>query len=210
MSIPDQKHQPHDHADNVNRSAQDIAGSARGTRRGPPAKQGRARSGWNSLTPTELKVAAFVEEGLSNPQIVGRLLLSGRTVGTHISHILKKLDGHSRTDIAREAAQVREAARAREAARRAIANTAKVRQRKARWVAPLAAGLLTAAARLLPAADRAWYVEEYRSELWEIAHAGAGRRGQLAYAARQLTAARRLRAQLRTLQRRGAALRGAR
>jgi DNA-binding NarL/FixJ family response regulator len=45
-----------------------------------------------------------VEEGLSNPEIAARLLLSRRTVATHVSHILKKLDVNSRTDIAREAA----------------------------------------------------------------------------------------------------------
>jgi DNA-binding CsgD family transcriptional regulator/tetratricopeptide (TPR) repeat protein len=77
---------------------------AYGIRRGPRAKHRQARSGWDSLTPTETKVAAFVEEGLSNPEIAARLLLSRRTVATHVSHILKKLDVHSRTDIAREAA----------------------------------------------------------------------------------------------------------
>ena len=50
------------------------------------------------------KIAAFVEEGLSNPEIAAKLLLSRRTVATHVSHILKKLDVNSRTDIAREAA----------------------------------------------------------------------------------------------------------
>ncbi len=77
---------------------------AHGIRRGPHAKHRQARSGWDSLTPTETKIAAFVEEGLSNPEIAARLLLSRRTVGTHVSHILKKLDVHSRTDIARESA----------------------------------------------------------------------------------------------------------
>ena len=77
---------------------------AHGIRRGPHAKHRQARTGWDSLTPTETKVAAFVEEGLSNPEIAARLLLSPRTVATHVSHILKKLDVHSRTDIAREAA----------------------------------------------------------------------------------------------------------
>jgi DNA-binding CsgD family transcriptional regulator len=77
---------------------------AHGIRRGPHAKHRRARSGWDSLTPTEIKIAAFVEEGLSNPEIAARLLLSRRTVATHVSHILKKLDVHSRTDIARESA----------------------------------------------------------------------------------------------------------
>ncbi len=77
---------------------------AHGIRRGPRAKHRQARSGWDSLTPTETKIAAFVEDGLSNPEIAARLMLSRRTVGTHVSHILKKLDVHSRTDIARESA----------------------------------------------------------------------------------------------------------
>jgi DNA-binding CsgD family transcriptional regulator len=77
---------------------------AHGIRRGPHAKHRRARSGWDSLTATEIKIAAFVQEGLSNPEIAAKLLLSRRTVATHVSHILKKLDVNSRTDIAREAA----------------------------------------------------------------------------------------------------------
>ena len=77
---------------------------AHGIRRGPHAKHRQARSGWDSLTPTETKIAALVEAGLSNPEIAAKLLLSRRTVATHVSHILKKLDVHSRTDIAREAA----------------------------------------------------------------------------------------------------------
>jgi DNA-binding CsgD family transcriptional regulator/tetratricopeptide (TPR) repeat protein len=77
---------------------------AHGIRRGPRVKHRQARNGWDSLTPTEIKIAAFVEDGLSNPEIAGRLLLSRRTVATHVSHILKKLDVHSRTDIARESA----------------------------------------------------------------------------------------------------------
>ena len=77
---------------------------AHGIRRGPHAKHRRARSGWDSLTATEIKIAGYVEEGLSNPEIAAKLLLSRRTVATHVSHILKKLDVNSRTDIAREAA----------------------------------------------------------------------------------------------------------
>jgi DNA-binding CsgD family transcriptional regulator len=77
---------------------------AHGIRRGPHAKHRQARSGWDSLTPTETKIAALVEAGLSNPEIATKLLLSRRTIATHVSHILKKLDVHSRTDIAREAA----------------------------------------------------------------------------------------------------------
>jgi len=90
-------------------AATDVAGlqsrfRAYGIRRGPHAKHRQARSGWDSLTPTETKIAALVQGGLSNPEIAARLFLSRRTVATHVSHILKKLDVHSRTDIAREAA----------------------------------------------------------------------------------------------------------
>src|SRR5579859_6272412 len=77
---------------------------AHGIRRGPHSKHRHAVSGWDSLTPTEIKIAAFVEEGLSNPEIATRLLLSRRTVATHVSHILKKLGVNSRIDIARESA----------------------------------------------------------------------------------------------------------
>jgi DNA-binding CsgD family transcriptional regulator len=75
-----------------------------GIRRGPRDKHRRARSGWDSLTSTEITIAALVQEGLSNPQIAARLQLSRRTIATHVSHILKKLDVRSRTDIARESA----------------------------------------------------------------------------------------------------------
>jgi DNA-binding NarL/FixJ family response regulator len=47
-------------------------------------------------------VARLVASALSNPQIAERLFLSRRTVQTHVSHILTKLDLHSRIDIARE------------------------------------------------------------------------------------------------------------
>jgi DNA-binding CsgD family transcriptional regulator len=77
---------------------------AHGIRRGPHSKHRSARSGWDSLTPTEIKVALLVGDGLSNPEIAAKLFLSRRTVATHVSHILKKLNVHSRTDIAREAA----------------------------------------------------------------------------------------------------------
>jgi DNA-binding CsgD family transcriptional regulator/tetratricopeptide (TPR) repeat protein len=76
---------------------------AHGIRRGPRSKHRQVRHGWDSLTPTETKIAALVAEGLSNPQIAAGLFLSPRTVATHVSHILGKLDVRSRIDIAREA-----------------------------------------------------------------------------------------------------------
>jgi len=78
---------------------------AHGIRRGPRAKHRHKQTGWDSLTPAEVRVAALVEEGLSNPQIAAKLFTSRRTVATHVSHILKKLDVHSRIDIARESAR---------------------------------------------------------------------------------------------------------
>jgi DNA-binding CsgD family transcriptional regulator/tetratricopeptide (TPR) repeat protein len=76
-----------------------------GIRRGNHRQHRRAVSGWESLTETELKVVALVQEGLSNPEIAARLFTSKRTVGTHVSHILKKLSLTTRTDIARESAK---------------------------------------------------------------------------------------------------------
>ena len=76
-----------------------------GIRRGPRIKHQHARRGWESLTPTEAKIAVLVADGLSNPKIAAQLFLSARTVATHVSHVLTKLEVHSRIDIAREAAR---------------------------------------------------------------------------------------------------------
>ncbi|HEV8562933.1 MAG TPA: AAA family ATPase [Actinophytocola sp.] len=75
-----------------------------GIRRGPRAKHRRATTGWGALTPTEMRIAEMVAEGLPNRQIAEQLVLSPRTVGTHVSHILAKLGVRSRIEIAREAA----------------------------------------------------------------------------------------------------------
>jgi DNA-binding CsgD family transcriptional regulator/tetratricopeptide (TPR) repeat protein len=75
-----------------------------GVRRGSRATRRRATSGWESLTPAELKVALLVAQGRSNPEIATELFLSRRTVQTHVSHILGKLQMRSRTEVAREAA----------------------------------------------------------------------------------------------------------
>jgi DNA-binding CsgD family transcriptional regulator len=82
---------------------------AHGIRRAPRVKHRRARQGWDSLTPAEAKIAALVAQGMTNPQIAARLFLSPRTVGTHVSHILGKLNVRSRIDIAREVTDRRSA-----------------------------------------------------------------------------------------------------
>lgn len=60
----------------------------------------RPASGWGSLTAAEVQVAELVAEGHSNPDIAARLVLSRRTVETHVSHILAKLRARSRGEIA--------------------------------------------------------------------------------------------------------------
>ncbi|MGW2562554.1 helix-turn-helix transcriptional regulator [Streptomyces sp. NPDC001514] len=65
----------------------------------------RPATGWGSLTPTEVRVAELVAEGLSNPDIAERLCSSRRTVGTHVSRILGKLGMHSRAEVVRDFAR---------------------------------------------------------------------------------------------------------
>jgi hypothetical protein len=86
-----------------------------------------------------------------------------------------------------------------------LRNRAAPEQRTDRRVAVSATHLLTAAVRLLPAAERARYAEEYCSELRELAQAGAGRIAQLRYALRQLRNAPSMGLAVRSPRRRSAA-----
>ena len=65
----------------------------RRARRGP-------RLGWAALTETEARIAELAASGSSNPDIAAHLLLSRRTVESHVSHILAKLQVDSRREIA--------------------------------------------------------------------------------------------------------------
>jgi DNA-binding NarL/FixJ family response regulator len=49
------------------------------------------------LTPRELEILMLLADGLSSPDIAAELVISRRTVGTHVQHILAKLDVHTRT-----------------------------------------------------------------------------------------------------------------
>jgi predicted ATPase/DNA-binding CsgD family transcriptional regulator len=60
----------------------------------------RPSTGWASLTPTELDVVRLVLEGLSNPAIGTRLLMSRGTVKTHLSHVYTKVGVSNRTELA--------------------------------------------------------------------------------------------------------------
>jgi DNA-binding CsgD family transcriptional regulator len=74
-----------------------------GVRKGRRGSRQRPSHGWLALTPTELRVAKLVAVGYSNPDIAAELFLSRRTVQTHVSHILAKLNAKSRKEIAQEA-----------------------------------------------------------------------------------------------------------
>jgi len=70
-------------------------------RRGSRGDRRRPAVGWDALTSTEQKIACLIGDGLSNPDIAGRMFLSRNTVQTHVSHILTKLNAQSRVQIAR-------------------------------------------------------------------------------------------------------------
>ena len=84
------------------RDARRVSAALRGlgVRTGARGARSRAVSGWDSLTPSEIRVVELLSEGLTNPQIGERLYLSRKTVATHVSAALRKLGVSSRTEIA--------------------------------------------------------------------------------------------------------------
>jgi DNA-binding NarL/FixJ family response regulator len=57
--------------------------------------------GVESLTERELQVARLVLDRKTNPEIAAELVLSQKTVETHIRHLFEKLRVSSRVDVAR-------------------------------------------------------------------------------------------------------------
>ncbi len=65
----------------------------------------RPSRGWASLTPAETDVVRLVCDGLANKDIAKRLLVSPRTVQTHLTHVYTKLDLTSRVQLVQEASR---------------------------------------------------------------------------------------------------------
>jgi DNA-binding CsgD family transcriptional regulator len=76
---------------------------ARGVRRGP---RPTTRDHPASLTSREVEVLELVAAGLRDAQIAERLFLSPKTVGHHVSAILRKLDVRTRTEAGAEAVRL--------------------------------------------------------------------------------------------------------
>lgn len=57
-----------------------------------------ARAPLNGLTPRELDVLRLLADGLRQAEIARVLVISPKTVGTHIEHVLSKLGVHSRAE----------------------------------------------------------------------------------------------------------------
>lgn len=77
----------------------DAALRAYGVRRGATGPRRRPKHGWDSLTAAELRVAELVAQGLTNREVAERLVVSVRTVDSHVSRVLAKLGYSSRVEI---------------------------------------------------------------------------------------------------------------
>jgi DNA-binding CsgD family transcriptional regulator len=76
---------------------------ARGLPRGPRPSTRENPAG---ITARELDVLELLAEGLRNADIAERLVVSERTVGHHVSAILRKLDVHTRGEASAKAARI--------------------------------------------------------------------------------------------------------
>ncbi|WP_219632779.1 LuxR C-terminal-related transcriptional regulator [Haloechinothrix aidingensis] len=83
----------------ANSTLEEIINYALG-KRAPESQQTAPSAASALLTTRETEIAEHVAHGLSNKEIASKLVISTRTVDTHVDHILHKLGVHSRTQIA--------------------------------------------------------------------------------------------------------------
>ena len=69
-------------------------------RRLAPTLTAGPRTGGEPLTPSELRVARAVAAGQTNRAIAADLVVSVRTVETHLANAYRKLGVHTRTQLA--------------------------------------------------------------------------------------------------------------
>lgn len=67
----------------------------------PPKRE----AGLDEISPREMEVLQLIAKGLSNKEIGERLFIGERTVKTHVSHLLEKLNLQDRTQLAIYAVQ---------------------------------------------------------------------------------------------------------
>jgi DNA-binding CsgD family transcriptional regulator len=84
--------------------AEELAAGRSGSRKAA-ARGPRPVSGWESLTPAELRVVKLAAAGATNKEIAQQLWISPYTVDTHMRHSLAKLGLRSRVALARLAGE---------------------------------------------------------------------------------------------------------
>jgi len=67
----------------------------------PSARMGRSASGAGGLSKREREIAELIADGRTNREIAAALVLSEKTVESHVSHVLAKLEVHGRGAVAR-------------------------------------------------------------------------------------------------------------
>lgn len=66
-------------------------------------KAGEEKDSYNDLTEREREILKLVAEGLTNNQIAEKLVISPKTVDTHRTHVMDKLNLHSRAELVKYA-----------------------------------------------------------------------------------------------------------
>jgi two-component system, NarL family, response regulator NreC len=66
-------------------------------------RMGEERDSYSGLTEREREILKLIAEGYTNNQIAERLYISPKTVDTHRTHIMDKLNLHSRAELVKYA-----------------------------------------------------------------------------------------------------------